>query len=615
MKSAPIQTAKALSGKREIAAYRQKGWDLSELLPEGRETDVGELLAELEARVDELESWRERLSPDLDADEFTRLLKLYEQLVERFYVISAYGQLWFSEDTQSEAALTYRNRVEHAMTGFQNRILFLMLWWKELEEADAERLLAGLEGYPDFGHFLRNARRFRPYTLEETPEKVINLKGANGVEALLTLFSMLTNRLEFEIEIDGETRSVTRDQINGFAFSPDGGVRRRAYDEFFNVYSRESKILGQIYVHRVRDWDAENRQLRGFPTPLSVRNMDNDLPDRAVFTLLDAVQEGAAVFQRYFRLKAGWLSGDRDRQVLSRYDLYAPLAGSERRIEYPHAVRKVLDTLYDFSEDFGRRAEKVFADDHVDSEIRKGKRGGAFCATVLPSQTPWLLANFNGRVRDVATLAHELGHAVHSLLAEEHSVLTQHATLPLAETASVFAEMLLTDRMLREESDPVARRELIAASLDDIYATVVRQACFVRFEIRAHDSILAGSSPDELSEIYLDIVRGHFGDAVDVPDEFRLEWVTIPHFYHSPFYCYAYSFGQLLVLALYRRYQEVGESFVPGYLRMLAQGGSARPEEILAAADIDISDPSFWRAGFEVVEGMIDELEELDRAD
>ena len=594
-----------------IRDYEQRRWDLSELLASGGDAEVEERLVQLDAQVVELESWRGRLSPEIRAAELAELLSLYEHLVEDLYVMSAYGQLWFSEDTQSEAALTYRNRVEHVTTALQNRVLFITLWWKELADDQAERLLTGLSGHLDFAHFLADARRFRPFTLEEASEKVLNLKNVNGIEAVLTLYSMLTNRLEFPIEVEGETQAVTRDEINGFAFSPDPELRRASYREFFRVYSGEANILGQIYVHRVRDWDAENRELRGFPDPLSVRNMANDLPDEAVTTLLDTIQECSSIFHRYFRLKAGWLGVDR----LGRTDLYAPLAASERRILYPDAVRTVLETLYDFDAGFGRHAERVFEDDHIDSEVRKGKRGGAFCATVLPAQTPWLLANFNGRVRDVATLAHELGHAVHSLLAADHSVLTQHATLPLAETASVFSEMLLTDRLLGGETDPTVRRELLASALDDIYATVVRQACFVRFEVRAHEAILSGGSPASLSEMYLEIARDHFGDSVEIPEEFRWEWVTIPHIFHSPFYCYAYSFGQLLVMALYQRYQEVGDSFVPGYLRMLAHGGSARPQAILAEAGIDISDADFWRAGFKVVEGMIDELESLDGQD
>ena len=460
------------TGRPSIPDYEQKGWDLSELLPSGSEEEVNSRLAELEEKIAELEAWRDRLSPELEASDLLEILRLYENLSERLYVLSAYGQLWFSEDTQAEAALTYRNRVEHLITGLQNRVLFLTLWWKALDDREAQRLLDGLGDESDFRHFLEDSRRFRPYTLDEPSEKILNLKNANGADAILTIYSMLTNRLEFQIEVDGESRTVTRDEPTSFAFSPDPELRRGSYEEFYRVYEGEAKILGQIYVHRVRDWDAENRELRGFSSALSVRNMANDLPDKAVSTLLETVRECAGVFHRYFRMKAGWLGSER----LSRYDLYAPLAASERRVDYGDAVRTVLETLYDFHPEFGSRAERVFRDDHIDSAVRKGKRGGAFCATVLPSQTPWLLVNFNGRVRDVATLAHELGHAVHSLLAEEHSVLTQHATLPLAETASVFAEILLTDRLLKEESDSLVRRELIAAALDDIYATVIRQA-------------------------------------------------------------------------------------------------------------------------------------------
>ena len=236
----------------------------------------------------------------------------------------------------------------------------------------------------------------------------------------------------------------------------------------------------------------------------------------------------------------------------------------------------VLETFYDFDARVGEQAERVFIQDHIDSEIRKGKRAGAFCATVLPSQTPWVLMNYTGKVRDVSTLAHELGHAIHSMMAEHHSLLTQHATLPLAETASVFAEQLLTEQLLEQEDDPLVRREILASSVDDMYATVMRQAYFVIFERDAHQAVLENKSPEDLYALYMDNLREQFGDSVELSDEFRYEWVSIPHIYNTPFYCYAYSFGQLLVLSLYRRYQQEGEAFKPGYLRLLARGGSAR---------------------------------------
>ncbi len=307
-------------------------------------------------------------------------------------------------------------------------------------------------------------------------------------------------------------------------------------------------------------------------------------------------------------MKAGWLGLEK----LRRYDLYAPLAGASDEVPYKEAVEIALSTFSDFDPHLSLLAERVFSKNHVDSEIRKGKQSGAFCATVLPSQAPWLLLNYAGNVRDVATLAHELGHAIHSMLASEHSVFTQHSSLPLAETASVFGEMLVTDRLLAAESDPLLRRELLVNALDDIYATVLRQAYFVLFEIDAHRAILEGRSPEDLNELYLQNLKQQFVESVDISEDFSYEWLTIPHIYSTPFYCYAYSFGQLLVLSLYRRFQQEGDAFKPAYLRLLSHGGSARPYEILSEAGIDMTDRDFWQGGFKVVSGMIEELEGLE---
>ena len=347
--------------------------------------------------------------------------------------------------------------------------------------------------------------------------------------------------------------------------------------------------------------------LRGYASPIAVRNVANDVPDAAVDALLAVCRRNAPVFQRYFALKAKWLGMEK----LRRYDIYAPLEASDSKVNYADAVATVLDTFERFDPDVARQAQRVFTANHIDSEPRKGKRGGAFCSTVLPELTPWVLTNFSGKVRDVATLAHELGHAIHSMLAEQHSLLTQHASLPLAETASVFSEILLTERLMAEEPDPLVRRELLAGAVDDMYATVLRQAFFVLFEQAAHAAILQGASQDQLNELYMANLREQFGDAVELSDEYRYEWVSIPHIYNTPFYCYAYSFGQLLVLALYRRYQQEGDAFKPGYLRLLAYGGSAHPEAILREAGVDITDPAFWQGGFDVIGEMIDQLEAL----
>jgi oligoendopeptidase F len=279
-----------------------------------------------------------------------------------------------------------------------------------------------------------------------------------------------------------------------------------------------------------------------------------------------------------------------------------------KKIAYGDAVKMVLDSFNEFSPTVAGEAKRVFDDGHIDAEIRPGKRGGAFCAGILPGITPWVLVNYTGEPRQVATLAHELGHAIHATLAAGHSVLTFHSALPLAETASVFSEMLLTDRLLAEESDPQVRRDLLADAVDDAYATILRQAYFVLFERDAHQMVAAGKTMDDLNQHYLDQLKQQFGDAVEMSEDFQQEWICIPHIYHTPFYCYAYSFGQLLALSLYQQYKEQGQSFVPKLLKILAYGGSASPNHILNEAGIDMADPNFWRSGFKVVEGMIDEL-------
>jgi len=597
--------------------YPLAAWDLSELLPDAGEETLRQRLHAIERDVEALEAARGRLRPDMPARELYDLMLIYERLTERAHVLGSFGSLWFSADTQSTAALTFRSRVQQVLTGYGNRLLFFSLWWKELDEAAAESLLEGIAGEAetakaaDLAHHLRDVRRLKPYTLAEASEQIINLKDSDGISGLLTVYSMLTNRLEFTLDLGEGPAKLTRDALMAHVYSPVAAEREASYRELYRVFGGEATVLGEIYAHRVRDWTNENVTLRGYGSPIAVRNVDNDVPDAAVDALLDVARENADVFRRYFRLKARWL--DPRATALKRYDLYAPAATSQRTVAWEDAVALVLDTFRGFHPKFGEQAERVFAERHLDGEVRKGKKGGAFCATVTPALTPWVLMNYTGRVRDVATLAHELGHAIHSMMAESHSVLTQHSSLPLAETASVFGEILLTNRLLGEEKDPLARRELLAAALDDVYATVLRQAYFVLFEREAHAAIVAGRSSDDLSELYLSLLREQFGDAVVVPDEFRHEWVSIPHIFSTPFYCYAYSFGQLLVLALYRRFQQEGEAFKPGYLRLLAWGGAARPEEILAEVGVDPKDRGFWRGGFEVIRGMVDEVEATGR--
>ena len=578
-------------------------WKLDELLAEPVEESLEAALAELEARVAAFEAGREHLSDDIDDDAFLEMVRQQEVVADLAGRLSAYGALWFTEDTQNRAALNLQGRLAETLTAMQNRMLFFNLWFKDLSDETAARLIAAC---PDYRYYLERERAFRPHTLSESEEQIINLKDANGIEAMMGLWDMITNRFTFELEIAGDTQTLTRDEMVGYFRHPDPAVRAATYQELFRVYEENSTLLAQIYNHRARDWRNET-QLRDFEQPISYRNLANDLPDDVVDTLLDVCRRNSTVFQRYFKLKAGWLGVDK----LRRYDIYAPLATADKTFPYGAAVETVLDSFDSFSPEVARLAQRVFDEQHIDSQVRHGKRGGAFCYSATPELTPWVMVNYSGKARDVGTLAHELGHAIHGMLASDNSPLNFHATLPLAETASTFSELVLTNRLLAQESDPAVKRDILAAAIDDAYATVQRQSYFTMFEREAHRLIAGGATVDEVSEAYMDNLRDQFGDALELSDDFRLEWVSIPHFYHVPFYTYAYSFGQLLVLALYRRYQEEGQSFIPGYVKLLSYGGSEAPVTALEEAGVDIASPAFWQGGYDVLSDMISELESL----
>jgi len=337
--------------------------------------------------------------------------------------------------------------------------------------------------------------------------------------------------------------------------------------------------------------------------------MANHIPDQVVDTLLEVHQANRPLFHRYFRLKAKWLGLPK----LRRYDLYAPVSSGKdsKTLSYDSAVSIVLRSFASFDVEFADLARQVIEQHHVDSEVRQGKRGCAFCSTVAPEFTPWVLLSYQNRPQDAATLAHELGHAVHAMLAAHHTELTQSAPLPLAETASTFAEMLLIDQMLLEDPDPEIQKSLLFQQMDDAYATIARQAGFALFEIAAHQAVAQGATVSELSQLYLEMLRLELGDSVTVSDDFQSEWIGIPHIFSVPFYVYAYAFGQLLVLSLYQRYRLEGEGFVPDYKAILAAGGSDSPESILAKAGIDMYAPAFWQGGFDVLASMLKRLEAI----
>jgi len=535
--------------------YQQGRWALADLIstPEGQAMDA--VFNDLEQAVAESEALREALTSSIDAPTFGRVLKLAERVGYLERQLSGYATLWLSELTSYPDALAFQGRVDKLVADAQNRTLFFELWWQKLDAQTAEQLMA-TSG--DLRYYLESVRRFAPYTLSEAEEKIINVKDVNGVNGHLTVYDMLTNDFTYDVEINGEIKTVTRTEASVMAHDSDPEVRAAAYQALNKVYAEHGGVLGQLYSYVVGDWNAENVNVRGMPSAISARNLINDLPDDVVDALLSSVKGNAPLYHRYFGLKAKWLGLDK----LRRYDIYAPLGDVDKTVPFADGVKQVLETMTAFSPQMAKLAEQVLAENHLDSEVRKGKDTGAFCYGVVPDKTPWVLVNYNNRLDDVSTLGHELGHAIHSMLAGDHSPLTFRSSLPLAETASNFIEILLLKRWLAEETDPTTRKSLLAKFVDDSYA----------------------------------------------------EWTSIPHNFHVPFYCYAYAFGLLLVLSLYREYERTGEAFVPKFLKILSSGGSVAPIELLDDAGFDIRTEAFWQGGFDVIAEMIAELEELTEA-
>ncbi|MBS3753075.1 MAG: M3 family oligoendopeptidase [Anaerolineales bacterium] len=584
--------------------FTQQSWSLEDLYPGHDTAEYQQAREDMHSNVEAFQSFRGELNDDISRDTFFEIVQALEELTEQAQRISSFAFLWFTEDTQDQAAQALRAQIEQLMADMHNKTMFFELWWKKLDQEHADRLM---EDSGDYRYWLEEMRHFTPYTLSEPEEKVINIKDVTGYNALVTLYDSITNRYTFTLEVDGEEKELTRGELMVYVRHHDPDLRAAAYQELYRVYEQDSSILGQIYQTIARDWRNENVDLRDYDSPISVRNLRNDIPDQAVDTLLDVCEANAPLFQRFFKLKAKWLEMDRIR----RYDVYAPVAKSDKTYEFNEAVEMVLDAFDNFEPRIADLAQRVVEEDHIDSEIRKGKQSGAFCASVTPDLSPWVKLNYQGRADDVATMAHELGHAIHAMLASDHNVFTFHSKLPLAENASTFGEMLLIDRLLEQEKDPAVRRDILFRQMDDAYATIIRQAFFALFEREAHEMIKEGAMVDEIAEAYMENLKTQFGDSLTLSEDFKWEWVLIPHFYHYPFYVYAYAFGQLLVLSLYKRYREEGESFKPGYLKILEAGGSRAPVEILSEADIDITDADFWQGGFDVIESMVEELEAL----
>jgi oligoendopeptidase F len=575
-------------------------WDLRELYERPDDSRLERDLAGARTQAAAfVTAWRGRIAA-LTAADLRRALEEYERLQELAQRPGFYAALLTASDTQDPIALALEQRTMEAQAELRSELVFFELELLALDDAQAQALLAD-DALGPYRHFLTQLRRFRPHVLSEPEERVLARKDLGGRTAFVQLYDELAGSFRFRIG----TEDLTEGEVLARLHHPDRTQRQQALAALLEPYAAArlplTAIMNALLLDHRIDCEMRHHDDVTHPTHLA-----NEIAPEVVATMMDAVACHRPVIQRFLRLKAKLLGLPR----LGIADVYAPIDATSPPIPWDRGRAIVLEAFGRFDGGLARIATDLLDRAHVDAEIRPRKRSGAFCAALGPTHAPYVLSTYTETGRDVATLAHELGHAVHYSLARRQRLLHYEPPLVLAETASVFAEMLVTDHLLAATRDPSARRRLLIETLDEMYGTVFRQHALTRFEMAAHTARREHRlDHDELCGLWMQEQTDLFGDSVDVDPLYRTGWSYIPHFIHSRFYCYSYAFGELLTLALFQRYKQEGPAFVPAYLELLAAGGSASPTDLAGRLGFDLASNDFWNGGCAAIAAMVDELE------
>jgi oligoendopeptidase F len=583
-------------------------WDLSIFYAGVDDPAIEADLVALDAQVDAYAArYRGRVAA-LTAAEIVEAIQTYESLLDLGGRIQSYAFLMFSTDTNNPAYGALVQRVTEFASQMEQKTIFFELEWKALDDAAAGRILAD----PVLGkyqHPLEAERRYKPYMLTEAEEQILLDKSVTGSSAWGRLFTQIMGAARF----DYAGRKVTQSEILKLVYEPDRSVRLAAADSITQTLRDKSMELTYIFNVLVADKASDDKR-RGYPSWISARNLSNKASDTVVEALVTAVTGQYELVARHYRLKRALLGYD----TLYEYDRYAPLPieNAERDYTWGEAREVVTSAYGKFSEEAGAVVERFFSENWIHAALLPNKRGGAFASPTVPSAHPFVLVNYTGKTRDVMTLAHELGHGLHmALSAQAQGITGLYTPLTTAEMASTFGEMLVFDDLMSQEPDAATRLALLAGKIEDSFATIFRQISMNRFEDRLHTSRRTQGelSTAQISELWMETQRAMFGDSVMLREEYGIWWSYIPHFINSPGYVYAYSFGELLVLALFNLYKQRGAAFVPDYIQVLAAGNSDYPDRILAKIGVDLSDPGFWDEGLAILRGMVEQEEALAR--
>ena len=582
-------------------------WDLHPLYAS---TNDEQLAKDLDLALDRAVAFETRYRgkvAELDATGLRDALVETQDLRELMDTPAIYAHLLHAGKTDEAEHGRLVSLTQEKSTAINRHLLFFELEWVRVDDEQAEALLKN-PSLKDFAYLLELERRYKPHRLPEGEEQLLDEKANTGSRAWGRLFEEVTSQLTAEVTVNGQTKTLSQAETLALSYHPDRATRKSAADGMTATLETNLHPLGYIFNVRLQDHATDDR-IRSYPSPMAARNLSNQIEQSSVHALVEACVSGFPIVARYYRLKQRLLR----LPELFDYDRYAPLSSDLPPYDWATAQDIVLESYEEFSGTLGGIARRAFSEHWIDAELRPGKRGGAFSMGGTTRTHPYILTNYTDTVRDVMTVAHEMGHTVHQFLSYGVGYLQAHTPLTTAETASVFGEMIVFRRLLDAQISDKAKLGLLASKIEDHFATVFRQIAMHNFEYRAHMARRKEGelSTDRLSELWFDANSEMFGDSVILRDDYRVWWSYIPHFIRTPFYVHAYAFGDLLVLSLVQRYQEQGDAFVPRYVEMLTKGGSVSPIALMEPLGVDLGDPAFWSQGVQVLNDLVSEAETL----
>ena len=595
----------AKAAKTEKSGAEGITWDLSDLYSNLKDKKIQRDIKDLFQKSEAFEKkYRGKInSPKLTPKFLLNAVEDLEYISEKIGKLLSFAYLVFAGNTRNPENGAFLQMIQEKSTEARKHLMFFELEWIKLSNKKVDSLLNNKILF-QYKHFLEQERRYKPHKLSEPEEKILDEKANTGSRAFKRLFDEILNNIRFKIRLDGKTKSLSETEILALLYDPDRNKRKAGAKSLTVGLKENSHVLTYIFNTLVQD-HALNDRLRLFENPMDSRNLSNEIDKKTLDSLMTSCERNYDMVDTYYSLKKRLLGIKK----FYDYDRYAPIFHDSEIINYKKSKEIILGSFHNFSPKMATIAQKFFDKNWIDAEVRDGKRGGAFSHSTVPSAHPYVFTNYTGRMRDVMTLAHELGHGVHQYLSRQQGYFQSDTPLTTAETASVFAEILVFHKLMETEKNPKTKLALICGKLEDIFATVFRQVVLTRFEESLHHARRDKGelTSENINELWTEANKPMFGKSVEMSDDYRNWWMYIPHFIHSPFYCYAYSFGELLVLSLYSKYIDEGNVFVPRYIELLSSGGSDAPEVLLERVGVNIKDPDFWQGGLDLLREMVDE--------